>query len=284
MRNVSALMATAIVLTACGKAPSGSGPVQADTPAGPLQARAMHWEQEGAGQLALLDADGGAVFRIICPDGGGRIAVNVPTFRPIGSEERLSFGSGGHVVALVADTNGDTVRGGVTGEGAVPNELGDILAGPVSASYGSQVSGPHPVLPGEMAAAELKACQPQPGTPPQPVPPAPQSANACLTQDGKTIPANALKAIGTEPFWGARIEGRCVTYLTPENQAGTRVWTRFSGSRDAGTWVGSLGGKSFELRTAPSPACSDGMSDRRYPVAVTLAVNGERRTGCAEPL
>jgi uncharacterized membrane protein len=244
----------------------------------------MHWEQEAAGELALLDADGGAVFRIICPDGGGRIAVNVPTFQPIGSEERLSFGSGGEVVALVADTNGDKVRGGVTGEGAVPEELAGILAGPVSASYGSQVSGPHPALPAEMAAAELKACKAQPGTSPQPVAPAPQPASACLTQDGKAIPANALKAIGTEPFWGARVEGRCVTYSTPESQTGTRVWTRFSGTRDAGTWVGSLGGKAFELRTSPSPACSDGMSDRQYPVAVTLMVNGERRTGCAERL
>jgi uncharacterized membrane protein len=26
------------------------------------------------------------------------------------------------------------------------------------------------------------------------------------------------------------------------------------------------------------------MSDNRYPIAVTLLVNGEQRTGCAEPL
>lgn len=283
MRNVSALMAAAIILTGCGKAPSASGPVETGTPAGPIQARAAHWEQESAGQLALLDADGRTVFRIICADGGGRIAVNVPSFKPIGSEERLSFGSGGEVVALVADTNGDTAYGGVTGEGPVPEELADILSGPVSANYGSQVSGPHPALPAELAASQLQACQPQPGTVPQPVS-TPQPASACLTQDGKAIAANRLKAVGTEPFWGARIEGRCVTYLTPENQTGTRVWTRFSGTRDAGAWLGSLGGKSFELRTSPSPACSDGMSDRQYPVAVTLMVNGERRTGCAEHL
>lgn len=286
MRNVSALMAAALVVTGCGKAPSGSGPIQTSTPAGPVQVRAMHWEQEAVGQLSLVDADGAAVFRIICPDGGGRIAVNVPSFTPIGSEERLSFGSGGHVVALVADTNGDEVRGGVTGEGAVPGELREILSGPVSASYGSQVSGPHPALPPEMAAFELEACAAQRGTPPQPVPAPPpaQPVSACMTQDGEQISANRLKAIGTEPFWGARIEGRCVMYSTPEDQNGTRVWARFSGSRDAGLWVGALGGKPFELRTSPSPGCSDGMSDRRYPVAVALTVNGERRTGCAAPL
>lgn len=286
MRNVSALMTTALVLTGCGQAPSGSGPIQTSTPAGPVQVRAMHWEQHSPGELALLDAEGAAVLRIVCADGRGRIAVNVPAFTPIASEERLSFGSGGHVVALVADTRGDKARGGVTGEGAIPAELPEILAGRVSVSYGSQVSGPHPAIPTEMAAFEMEACAARPGTRPEPVPPPPasQRASACLIQDGKEIAANRLKAIGTEPFWGAQIEGRCVTYSTPEDQNGTRVWTRFSGSRNAGLWVGALAGKPFELRTSPSPSCSDGMSDRRYPVAVTLTVNGERRTGCAAPL
>ena len=284
MRNVYSILAAALLVTGCEQAPSGSGPVQSGTPAGPLQARAMHWAQQSPGQLALIDANGDAAFRIICPDGGGRIAINVPAFQPIGSEERLSFGSCGSVVALVAATSGDKVRGGVTGEGAIPDDLRGILSGPVSASYGSQVSGPHPALPADMIAFELEACEARSGTPVQPAPAEPPPASPCLTQDGKTIPANRLKAVGTEPFWGARIEGRCVTYSTPENQAGMRVWTRFSGSRDSGTWVGSLGGKRFELRTTPSPACSDGMSDRQYPVAVSLAVDGERRNGCAEPL
>lgn len=282
MRNVLVWLAAAAMMTGCGKASAGSGPVQSGTPAGPLQARVAHWQQDSPGELTLLDADGAALFRILCSAGSGRIAVNVPAFQPIGSEERLSFGSGGDVVALVAETNGDEARGGVTGEGAVPQELPAILSGSVSATYGSQVSGPHPPVPPEMVAAELAACKPAiDAAPPRPTP---LPANACLVQDGRELEPNRLKALGTEPFWGARIEGRCVTYLTPENQSGTRVWTRFSGSRDAGTWVGALDGKTFELRTAPSPACSDGMSDRQYPVAVTLQIGSERRTGCAEPL
>lgn len=286
MRHVSPLFAAVLLVSACGQAPSGSGPIQAagpGTPAGPLQVRAMHWtldSSDGESVLALFDDGGAPVFRIVCPEAGGSIAVNVPAFQPIGSEERLSFGSGGYVVTLVADTEGDAERGGVTGEGAVPQEIAQILSGAVSASYGSQVSGPHPAPPAEMAAAELTACKAAaPANAPVPEP-----ASACLMQDNHPIDANRLKAIGTEPFWGARIEGRCVTYLTPDDQAGTRVWTRFSGSRDAGVWVGALDGKPFELRTKPSPSCSDGMSDKTYPVAVTLNVAGERRTGCAEPL
>jgi uncharacterized membrane protein len=93
-----------------------------------------------------------------------------------------------------------------------------------------------------------------------------------------------LKAIGTEPFWGARIEGRCVTYSHPGDQKGTRVWTRFNTGPDGGIWLGALEGSRFELRTRTAAGCSDGMSDRHYPMAVTLTVNGEERRGCAEPV
>jgi uncharacterized membrane protein len=98
------------------------------------------------------------------------------------------------------------------------------------------------------------------------------------------VPANRLRAIGTEPFWGARIEGRCVTYSHPDDQQGTRVWTRFSGTAASGTWTGALRGSPFVLRTRPQAGCSDGMSDNRYPIAVTLTVGGEQRSGCAQPL
>lgn len=120
--------------------------------------------------------------------------------------------------------------------------------------------------------------------PPAAKPPtAPAKASPCLEQDGEALDPARLRAIGTEPFWGARIEGRCVTYSTPDDQSGTRVWTRFTGTPDKGIWAGALGGKRFELRTRPEPRCSDGMSDNVYPIAVDLLVAGEQRTGCAEP-
>ena len=115
---------------------------------------------------------------------------------------------------------------------------------------------------------------------------APQRAgptSACLIQDGERIPENALHGIGTEPFWAVDVKGRCVTYSTPENQAGTRIWTQFVGTRDNGRWTGALDNQRFVMVTEPQPGCSDGMSDNRYPIAVTLTVRGERRTGCAEP-
>jgi uncharacterized membrane protein len=107
------------------------------------------------------------------------------------------------------------------------------------------------------------------------------AAGACATQDGKALPRVQLRAVGTEPFWAARIDGRCVTYSHPDDQEGTRVWTRFKGTEGSGLWTGALGGQPFVVRTRPEADCSDGMSDRRYPIAVTLTVMGEERQGCA---
>ena len=128
---------------------------------------------------------------------------------------------------------------------------------------------------------------------PEPVAPAdnaiatadPGAASACLMQGDDRLQVRAIRAVGTEPFWSARVEGRCVTYSTPEDQQGTRVWTRYSaGANGGGTWVGQLGGKGFEMKTRPEAGCSDGMSDKRYPIGVELTVGGEQRKGCAEPL
>ena len=109
------------------------------------------------------------------------------------------------------------------------------------------------------------------------------SAPACLVQGTERLWSARLRAVGTEPFWAADIEGRCVTYSHPGDRKGTRVWTRYANHAGGDTWSGSLAGRTFELRTRPDRSCSDGMSDKRYPIAVELTVGGELRRGCAEP-
>jgi uncharacterized membrane protein len=112
-----------------------------------------------------------------------------------------------------------------------------------------------------------------------------ESVSPCLMQGADRLQVAPLRAVGTEPFWGARVEGRCVTYSTPENQQGVRIWTRYLNEGNGrSAWVGQLGGKKFEMRVRPEADCSDGMSDKRYPIAVELTVMGENRKGCAEPL
>ena len=62
------------------------------------------------------------------------------------------------------------------------------------------------------------------------------------------------------------------------------MWTRYAAlSGGGGTWTGALGGRPFVLATRPQAGCSDGMSDRRYPLAAELTVGGEQRQGCAAP-
>lgn len=299
-----------LLLTGCGGAPdtaapgpgTGGRPAPSEAPreaipipGGSTQHSAGElWDLQSSGEgvaLVVGDASGATALRLFCPVHSGQWLVNAPLFAAIGSEERFSFGNAAQVVTLVADASGDAARGGVTGVGPVPTNLRELLSGPVSASYGAQSTGPHAAPPGELARAFAQACleaapassdgpaAPSPG--PRP-PVAPAKVSACLQQDGEVIAANALRAIGTEPFWGARVEGRCVTYSHPENQTGTRVWTRFSGTASDGTWTGALDGKPFVMRTRRQ-ACSDGMSDTRYPIAVSLTVGGEQRAGCASP-
>ena len=291
MRIGTLLLTAAILLAGCGPRDAAEQNAAApnDVQSGDPEAPAANasWDLQSSGEgvaLALAGSGDTVVVRLFCAAGAKELIVNVPAFRPIGSEERMSFGSGGDAHVLVADPSGDAQRGGVTGSGAVPAGLAALISGPVSVSYGAQASGPHPAPPANLAAAFVGACGSQAADPAPPKPSqTPTPAGACLTQDGKTVPANRLRAVGTEPFWGARIEGRCVTYSHPEDQQGTRVWTKFSGTATSGTWTGSLGGKPFVLRTRPQAGCSDGMSDNRYPIAVTLTVGGEQRTGCAQP-
>lgn len=291
-----AALIAAFLLTSCGRDEPAAGPqAEVDLGAGRPAGSAWDLQSSDEGAALAIGASGGAAgLRLFCPAGERKLLVNVPSFRPIGSEERLSFGQGGEVVALVADPSGDRQRGGVSGEGPLPPNLVKLLSGKVSASYGAQASGPHPAPPAAAVNAFAAACaggrssegnQPpapaDPGDEPPPAPPA--SGSPCLTQDGKPIAANAIRALGTEPFWAARVEGRCVTYSHPEDQVGTRVWTKFSGTAASGSWSGSLNGRPFVMRTRPQSGCSDGMSDKRYPIAVSLSVGGEQRSGCAEP-
>ena len=120
---------------------------------------------------------------------------------------------------------------------------------------------------------------------PTPAEPKPAPGHPCNIQDGEPI-THKLKALGTEPFWAAEVDGRCVTYKTPEDQKGIRIWTRVVSSPDSLTFNGGLNGRQFQLHVAPAPlpACSDGMSDKSYPLEAVLRVDGETRKGCAEKL
>ena len=236
----------------------------------------------GTDGTTLAFAAGGTALRFFCPAGGKELRLHVAGFRPVGSEERMTFGTGGTAETLVADTR--TRGGGVSAAGAVPKNLAALLDGPVSVNYGAQNSGPHPAPPAHLRRPFVSACYRKLEVPAEPSPPPPADVGACRRQGSETLTNPALRGVGTEPFWGVRIEGRCVTYSHPEDQDGTRVWTTYRpGAQGGGTWSGALGGQPFVLTIRPRPGCSDGMSDKRYPFEAEVKVSGEVRRGCAEP-
>ena len=102
-----------------------------EPPAAVAAGKSLGWQLLSSGEGTALRLAGVSGIHLFCPARSGKLVVNVAGFRPIASEERLSLGSGGVVVALVADSGGDALRGGVTAEGPVPAELAAILAGPM---------------------------------------------------------------------------------------------------------------------------------------------------------
>ncbi len=260
-----------------------AAPVPTDSPGSvPLRAHDT-WDivSSGEGVALIFPASGVTSIRLFCPARQDRILINVTSFRPIASEERLTFGSGSAAEAIVADTRGDQQRGGVSAMGPVPGNLSALIGGPVSASYGAQRIGPLPVPLKALARAFIAACGKTKASPTSS--PSASGVSACQMQDGERLSVAPLRGVGTEPFWAVQIEGRCVTYSHPDEQQGTRVWTHYAASATGGTWSGALAGRPFILRTRAQSGCSDGMSDRRYPLAVELTVGGEQRSGCAEP-
>lgn len=290
MVRSSALLAAAMVaaVAACkpaapvmpsngdGDTRAPASPLRPSPPVNPLARGnwALMMSDQGTG-LAFPSTGTRRAIHLYCAAGSPDLLVNLPQVRPVASEERLSFGGGGEVVALVADVRGDRLRGGVSGFGATPATLEAMLHAGPGASYGASVLGPLPPVPKEDAHRFAAACHANTTAPPPPSP--------CHEQDGKPVAGPALRATGTEPFWGADIDGRCVTYSTPEKQAGIRLWARFSQSGSGAIYVGALGGQPFRMDIRTEANCSDGMSDRRYPLAVTLRIGGDTRRGCAAP-
>ena len=109
----------------------------------------------------------------------------------------------------------------------------------------------------------------------------PIGANGKRAQNYAGVGAgDTLRFTGTEPFWGGSVTGTALTYTTPEKPAGTAIAvTRFAGNNGL-AFSGTLDGAVFDMAVTEAP-CSDGMSDRSYPLTVSLQIGAEKRSGCA---
>lgn len=93
-------------------------------------------------------------------------------------------------------------------------------------------------------------------------------------------PDDRLHFTGTEPFWGGEVAGGTLTYRTVDYPEGQSISvSRFAG-RGGLSFSGRLDTAPLDL-TITDGACSDGMSDRRYPFTATLRIGSDVRNGCA---
>ncbi len=138
-----------------------------------------------------------------------------------------------------------------------------------------------------LIAVLLGSCSPSPATQSseraaEPVPAqVPTQVETPVAQPPILAPLpSQFRALGTEPFWSAAVDGARLTYSTPETPESTSIVVS---RRDAGNGVlytGSIDGKPLELRIRRA-TCSDGMSDTVYPFAVIRRIGPDSVRGCA---
>jgi uncharacterized membrane protein len=93
--------------------------------------------------------------------------------------------------------------------------------------------------------------------------------------------SQAVRALGTEPFWTVEITPQTLIYSgvdRPEQQV-SNPGARVSGST-AVIEAKDAAGASFVI-TLKAAECSDGMSDRTYPLEAEVKVGAETLKGCA---
>lgn len=93
------------------------------------------------------------------------------------------------------------------------------------------------------------------------------------------IPA-AFHALGTEPFWSASVDGRTLVWSTPEQPNGVTVPVTRSDGDGVATYKGVIADQPLTLEVRRE-TCSDGMSDRVYPLSVKRRLGADSQVGCA---
>lgn len=125
------------------------------------------------------------------------------------------------------------------------------------------------------AVLALAACDREPA--PAPSSPAPEPSHVL----GGVDLGQPVKAVGNEPFWSVTMDGRTMTYGGPDRpeQRAAQPSPKIQGT--TATFAGETAkGNALEV-TLIATECSDGMSDRTYPLVARVKVADETLTGCA---
>ncbi|MFT3997106.1 MAG: hypothetical protein QM667_06845 [Asticcacaulis sp.] len=121
----------------------------------------------------------------------------------------------------------------------------------------------------------LTACSPAKA----PKPPEPKSK--AVDKLGGVDLNTPLSVIGTEPFWNLTLAGDTMTFERPGQEAKSYPRYKFEVNEDKdGAARAELISEEFSL-TLIAQKCSDGMSDRVYPLTAEANINDEVLKGCA---
>jgi uncharacterized membrane protein len=90
-----------------------------------------------------------------------------------------------------------------------------------------------------------------------------------------------VQAVGTEPFWGLEITASTLSFTRLESAPVTADNPGPTVQGTTATYEASTGGETLEVRLIATE-CSDGMSDRTYPLTAIVKLGETTLNGCAE--
>ncbi len=90
-----------------------------------------------------------------------------------------------------------------------------------------------------------------------------------------------IRALGTEPFWHVDIETAGLVLTRIDQQPLTGPNNGFEANGYVVLWTSALPDQTPLKITLTGADCSDGMSDRIYPLSAMVEVGTETLTGCA---
>ena len=130
-------------------------------------------------------------------------------------------------------------------------------------------------VPAVLAVLALAACSPadQPDLPDAPSEPAPVLGGVDL--------AKPVRALGTEPFWSVELTGTEMVYTSPEPPEQRAPQPNPVVQGTTATWEAETAAGTALNVTLVATECSDGMSDRTYPLTAMVKIGDLELTGCA---
>lgn len=128
----------------------------------------------------------------------------------------------------------------------------------------------------------LAACKP---AIPSPAPPALEKAAAppAAAPGRRSDFSGDFDLTGTEPFWALRLRGGTDAVLVRPDAAEVAATARGAEIRPGlAIWRAATAGGAPMTITLRVGECSDGMSDRSYPLSAEVAFEGQLLLGCAD--